>query len=45
MCWQAQHHLARARKVEDEERALKEKIEEEKEALRMRQIEEQVNIY
>jgi RNA polymerase-associated protein CTR9 len=38
---QAQHHLSRARKVDDEERALKEKLEEEKEALRLKQEEEQ----
>ena len=42
LCVQAQHHLARARKVDDEERALKEKLEGEKEALRLKQMEEQV---
>ena len=47
MCiyFQAQHHLSRARKVDDEERALKEKLEEEKEALRVKQVEEQVWYY
>lgn len=40
--FQAQHHLSRARKVDDEERALREKLEEEKEALRVKQVEEQV---
>ena len=39
---QAQHHLSRARKVDDEERALRERLEEEKQALRVKQEEEQV---
>ena len=39
---QAQHHLTRARKVDGEEKALREKMEEEKEALRTKQAEEEV---
>jgi RNA polymerase-associated protein CTR9 len=38
---QAQHHLSRARRVDDEERALREKLEDEKHALRLKQEEEQ----
>ena len=39
---QAQHHLARARRVDDEERTLREKQEREREALRQKQVEEEV---
>ncbi len=39
---QAQHHLARARRVDDEERALKEKQEMEREELNRKQQEEVV---
>ena len=39
---QAQHHLARARRVDDDERALREKQEREREALRAKQQEEEV---
>ena len=39
---QAQHHLARARRVDDEERALKEKQEMERDKLVKQQQEEEV---
>ena len=39
---QAQHHLARARKVDDEERSLKERQEREREALRQKQLQDEV---
>lgn len=39
---QAQHHLARARRIDDEERTLREKQEREREALRQKQLEEEV---
>ena len=39
---QAQHHLARARRIDDEERTLREKQEREQEALRQKQVEEEV---
>lgn len=39
---QAQHHVARARKVDDEERLLREKQEKEREVIRQKQIEEEV---
>ena len=39
---QAQHHLARARKVDDEERALKEKQEKERGELARKHMEEEV---
>ena len=39
---QAQHHLARARRVDDEERSLRERQEREREAIRQKQIEEGV---
>lgn len=39
---QAQYHVARARRVDEEERALRRKQEEEREAFRLRQMEEKV---
>ena len=39
---QAQHHLARARRVDDEERSLKERQEREREALRQKQLQDEV---
>lgn len=39
---QAQYHVARARRVDEEERQLRRKQEEEREAFRLKQIEEQV---
>ena len=39
---QAQHHLARARRVDDEERSIREKQEREREAIRQKQMEEEV---
>ena len=39
---QAQYHVARARRVDEEERQLRRKQEEEREAFRMKQKEEQV---
>ncbi len=41
---QAQHHLARARKVDDEERARKEKQERERGELARKQMEEEVRV-
>ena len=40
---QAQHHLARARKVDDEERSLKERQEKEREALRQKHLQDEVS--
>ena len=42
---QAQHHLTRARKVDDEERVLRERQEREREALRARHLEEEVHVH
>lgn len=42
---QAQYHVARARKVDEEERNLRRKQEEEREAFRLKQIEELVRIF
>ena len=39
---QAQHHLARARRVDDEERSLKERQEREREVLRQKQLQHEV---
>ena len=39
---QAEHHVARARRLEDEERSLRELQEREREALRMKEQEEEV---
>lgn len=39
---QAQYHVARARKVDEEEKQLRRKQEEEREAFRLKQVEEQV---
>jgi RNA polymerase-associated protein CTR9 len=39
---QAQYHVARARRVDEEERQLRRKQEEEREAFRLKQVEEQV---
>lgn len=39
---QAQHHVTRARRTEDEERVLLEKQQKEREILRMKQLEEEV---
>ena len=39
---QAQHHLARARRVDDEERSLKERQERERETLRQKQLQDEV---
>jgi len=39
---QAQYHVARARRVDEEEKQLRRKQEEEREAFRLKQIEEQV---
>ena len=41
---QAQHHLTRARRMDDEERALKEKQEMEREELARKQQQEEVSI-
>lgn len=40
---QAQYHVARARRVDEEERMLRRKQDEERAAFKMRQIEEQVS--
>lgn len=40
---QASYHVARARKVDEEEKQLRKKQEEEREIFRLRQIEEQVH--
>ena len=42
---QAQQHVSRARKVEDEERELRERQEKEREAIRNKQMEEEVSKY
>lgn len=42
---QAQYHVARARRVDEEERQLRRKQEEERNAFKMRQLEEQVYMY
>ena len=42
MLSQAQHHVSRARKIEDEERLLREKQEKEMQALRQKQLEQEV---
>lgn len=39
---QAQYHVARARRVDEEERVLRRKQEDERTAFKMRQVEEQV---
>lgn len=39
---QAQHHLSRARRVDDEERLLREKQEREREAIRQKHVDEEV---
>ena len=39
---QAQHHVARARKVDDEERQLRERQEKEREIIKQKQLEEEV---
>ncbi len=39
---QAQYHVARARKIDEEERELRKKQEEERDALRQKQLAEQV---
>ena len=39
---QAEHHVAHARKLEDEERSVRERQERERDALKMKQIEEEV---
>jgi RNA polymerase-associated protein CTR9 len=39
---QAQYHVARARRVDEEEKQLRRKQEEEREAFRLKQMEEQV---
>ncbi len=41
---QAQYHVARARKIDEEERELRRKQEEEREALKQKLLEEQVRI-
>ncbi|CAG0895273.1 unnamed protein product [Cyprideis torosa] len=41
---QAQYHVTRAKKIDDEERALKRKQEEEREAFRLKQLEDQKRI-
>lgn len=41
---QAHYHVARARKVDDEEKMIRKRQEEEREALRLKQIEELVRI-
>ena len=41
---QAQHHVARARKMEDEEREQREKQEREREAIRSKHLEEEVDM-
>lgn len=41
---QAQYHVARARRVDEEERQLRRKQEDERTAFKMRQLEEQVNL-
>lgn len=40
---QAQYHVARARRVDEEERQLRRKQEDERTAFKMRQLEEQVS--
>lgn len=40
---QAQHHLTRARRLDDQERSIKERQEKEREALRNKQQQEDVN--
>ena len=42
---QAQYHVARARKVDEEEKQLRKKQEEEREIFRQRQLEEQVSCF
>lgn len=42
---QAQYHVARARRVDEEERLLRRKQDEERTAFKMRQVEELVSIY
>ncbi len=42
---QAQHHVTRARRIEDEERVLQEKQLKEREFSKMKQMEEEVCIY
>lgn len=42
---QAQYHVARARRLDEEERQLRKKQEEEREAFRVRQMEEQVRVW
>ena len=39
---QAQHHLARARRMDDQERMIKQRQEREREALRTKQLQEDV---
>lgn len=39
---QAEHHITRARKLEDEERSMRERQEKERDALRIKQLEEEV---
>ena len=40
---QAQHHLSRARRVDDQERIIKEKQDKEREALKTKQLQEDVS--
>ena len=40
---QAQYHVARARKIDEQERELRRKQEEEREAIRQKQLQEQVS--
>ena len=40
---QAQHHVARARKVDEEEKQLRERQEKERESIRQKQLEEEVS--
>lgn len=42
---QAQYHVARARRVDEEERQLRRKQEDERTAFKLRQLEEQVRLY
>ena len=42
---QAQYHVARSRKIDEEEQALRRKAEEEKDALRKRREEEEVRYF
>ena len=42
---QAQHHVSRARKVDDEERLMRERQEKERELIRQKHIEEEVRCY